>query len=44
MPGRTDNDGDEILEAGIAVDEKVHEMLMQDAEFAQYVKDYYIQP
>lgn len=44
MPGRTDNDDDEILEAGIAVDEKVHEMLLQDVEFAHYVKDYYLQP
>lgn len=23
---------------------KVHEKLMQDAEFGQYVKDYYLQP
>ncbi|ETS80405.1 hypothetical protein PFICI_07934 [Pestalotiopsis fici W106-1] len=44
MPGKVDNDGEKILEAGIAVSEKVHELLMQDKEFSQYVKDYYVQP
>jgi hypothetical protein len=44
LPGKTDNDGEEVFEVAIAATEKAHKLLMKDVEFQRYVKDYYLEP